>query len=76
MIEEEKRITFSLRNNGASVVKFNWNAHEDFKFIPNTGHIAPKSLKSITVVFKSSKTITHKELAIPCETVQIKQNTE
>lgn len=65
-IGEEKRITFSLRNNGSSTVKFNWNAHEDFKFIPNVGHIAPKSLKSITVSFKSAKTVTHKELPILC----------
>lgn len=76
IINEEKRITFSLRNNSTSCVKFTWAEHEDFTFIPRVGHIASKSAKSITIVFKSAKTVAHKDLALACETVQIKQNTE
>lgn len=53
VIGEEKRITFSLRNNSNSIIKFKWTEHEDFRFIPSIGHIAPKSIKSITVAFKS-----------------------
>ena len=58
------------------MIKFAWQYHEDFSFIPKTGHIAGKTSKSITAIFKSDKTVTHKELAILCETNQIKQNSE
>ena len=76
VIKEEKRITFSLRNNSTSSIKFQWGEHEDFTFIPRVGHLAAKAAKSITVVFLSSKAVSHKDLALLCETIQIRQNSE
>ena len=76
IINEEKRITFSLQNNSTEVVKFSWGYHEDFNFVPKIGHIAPKTSKSITAIFKSDKTIAHKDLPLICETFQVKQNSE
>ena len=76
IIKEEKRITFSLRNNSTSCIKFQWAQHEDFSFIPQVGQMGPKFSKSITMVFKSLKAVSHKDLPLLCETLQIKQNTE
>ena len=76
IINEEKRITFSIRNNSTSCMKFQWAQHEDFTFIPQVGQMAAKSSKSVTIVFKSSKAVSHKDLALACETLQIKQNSE
>jgi len=74
VISKEKRINFSIRNNSASVVKFQWPFHDDFTFVPRVGHIEPKGNKLITLIFKSAKTVTYKELALACQTNQIKQN--
>jgi hydrocephalus-inducing protein len=66
IIKEEKRLNFSIKNNAAEVVKFQWGFHEDFSFVPKVGHINSKSSKGITMIFKSGKTISHKDLAILC----------
>lgn len=73
VIKEEKRLNFSIKNNTDEVIKFQWGNHEDFSFIPRVGLINSKSSKGITIVFASNKTITHKDLPILCETLQIKQ---
>lgn len=55
------------------MIKFQWPIHDDFTFIPRIGHIEPKANKHITLVFKSNKTVTHKESPLACVTTQIKQ---
>ena len=76
VIKEEKRINFSIKNNNTQAIKFTWAHHEDFSFIPKIGHINAKSSKAITMVFKSEKTVAHKDLALACETIQIKHANE
>ena len=76
VIKEEKRITFSIKNNNLEPIRFNWAYHEDFSFIPKVGHINSKASKAITMVFRSEKTVSHKDLAMLCETQQIKQSNE
>jgi hydrocephalus-inducing protein len=66
IIKEEKRLNFSIKNNNTEAIKFQWGFHEDFTFLPKVGHINRKSSKAITVVFKSDKTISHKDLTILC----------
>ncbi len=73
IIDKQKRINFSIKNNSAAPVKFQWAYNEDFTFLPRVGHIQPHSNKHITLTFKSSKTITHKQTALVCTTTQIKQ---
>lgn len=69
-----KRFTFSLRNNGARPIKFNWPEHESFEFKPSAGHLNSKTSKAISITFKSQKTVQYKDLALVCETIQINQN--
>lgn len=73
IIKEEKRLNFSIKNNANEAIKFQWALHDDFTFVPRVGHISSKSSKAITIIFRSDKAVSHKDLAILCESVQIKQ---
>lgn len=70
IIGQEKPITFAVKNNSNEVIKFNWNTQgsEDFTLIPRVGHIKGKSSKTITLIFKSMKSILHKNFALLLET--------
>lgn len=76
IINMERKISFYVRNNGTSTIRFSWNTQgsEDFTLLPRQGHLAPNSSKQIQVYFKSMKSVTHAKYAILCETKQIKQN--
>lgn len=66
-------MNFSIKNNANEAIKFQWASNEDFTFVPRVGHISKKSSKAITIIFKSDKAVSHKDLAILCESIQIKQ---
>lgn len=61
VINSEKRVNFSIKNNSKEAVKFVWNSqgNDDFTLIPRIGHLASKASKNITLVFKSMKSVTH-----------------
>lgn len=69
-------MNFSIKNNANEVVKFQWAYHDDFTFIPRVGHINKKTSKGITIVFKSDRAVSHKDIPILCETLQVKQAEE
>lgn len=66
-------MNFSIKNNANEAIKFQWPFNDNFIFVPRVGHIGSKSSKAITIIFKSEKAVSHKDLPIVCESVQVKQ---
>jgi hydrocephalus-inducing protein len=55
-VGESRQITFRLANlSETNVIKFQWMSVPTLVFIPTLGHIRPKTSKTITVTFKTSK---------------------
>lgn len=56
-VGESRQITFRLANlSETSTIKFQWpSTVASLVFVPNTGHIWPKTSKTITVTFKATK---------------------
>ena len=75
-IGQEKEVIFSLHNNCDNPVKFEWPERPNFTFLPSCGHLAPKTSKSIKVLFRAEEPQTHKALEFPCQTIQIIQSKE
>jgi len=75
IVGKQKTVTFQLANNGNSAVRFNWNAgdKEEFKLFPSQGHLKAHSSKTITVAFKSEKSLRYDKIELQCETVAIEQ---
>ena len=73
VIGKEKSINFVVRNNTGNSLRFQWKNLEDFTFTPRVGHIEAKGAIPVTLTFKANKTVSHKDLALTCDTIQIKQ---
>ncbi len=69
--EEGQQVAFTLRNQAPMVVKFKWAKHTDFKFSPSVGHLPVGGSKEITVTFKSSEKVEHKntEVGLTCQRI-------
>jgi len=75
VIDQEKRISFDIRNNTNMMVRFSWAiANEEFVMIPKVGHIDAKGVKTVTCIFKSAKTVTYKDLPLILEAKGIKRD--
>lgn len=59
-------MNFSIKNNSPEVIKFQWAINDEFTFIPRVGHIKAKTNKTITIIFKSGKTLSQKDLPLIC----------
>ena len=68
VVNTEKKLTFKAKNNSNTAIRFNWeipNSH--FTMVPNIGHLPVNGLKWITCIFKSSSTVTYKDLQLACQ---------
>lgn len=59
ILNQEKKLTFAVKNNSSEPIRFNWNTQgcEDFQLVPRNGHLKGKSSKNITLIFKSKMSI-------------------
>jgi hypothetical protein len=71
LVGRESQLPFSIRNVSQFHARFAFQGHNNFRFIPQTGHLHKGTSKKIIAVFETEKPIRHTLLKLFCSFTKI-----
>jgi hypothetical protein len=72
IVEQPQQISFSMKNICSDDIRFQWQSHPDFKFLPRFGHLRQNETKTITVTCASDRPARHSGVRVVCQWVRIR----
>jgi hydrocephalus-inducing protein len=66
VVGREQAITITAKNTSAFDIRFSFQSHADFRFIPSCGHLFKNTTKPISVFFVSEKPVVYNQLKLSC----------
>jgi hydrocephalus-inducing protein len=66
IVGKQSQQSFAMRNVSQNDIRFCWQTHPDFGFVPRTGHLRIGKSKTILVSFMAEKPVKHSGVKIGC----------